>query len=89
MTTLESLQNEVNEIKTRNQRVEMDKAWETSWMRRIIVLVLTYLVVVVFFLCAKLPDPCLNAVVPATAFVVSTLTIGFFKKWWIQHNSNK
>lgn len=41
MSTIEELQQEVNEIKNRNQRVETDKAWETSWTRKIIILCLT------------------------------------------------
>ena len=39
---------EINEIKERNKRVETDKAWETSWVRRICICVLTYLVVVLY-----------------------------------------
>lgn len=81
--SLEELQKEIEEIKARNKRVEIDKAWETSWTRRLIVLLLTYIVVVIFFFVAELPDPFTNAVVPSVAFVVSTLTIPIFKQWWI------
>ncbi len=49
MNTVENLEKEIAEIKKRNQRVEADKAWETSWTRRILVLVLTYLVMVILF----------------------------------------
>lgn len=80
---LEQLEQEINEIKQRNLRVEADKAWETSWSRRLIVLVFTYLVIVIFFYFANLPGPFVNAVVPALAFVISTLSIPLFKKWWL------
>jgi len=83
MTTIEELQKEIEIIKERNRRVELDKAWETSWARKAIILVLTYLVIVVFFIFARLPQPWLNAVVPAMAFVLSTLTVPLFKKWWL------
>jgi len=83
MPTIEQLQLEIEEIKKRNQRVETDKAWETSWTRRLIVLVLTYIVIVIFFFFAQLPSPFLNAIVPSLAFVLSTLTIPLFKKWWL------
>lgn len=83
MPTIEKLQFEIEEIKKRNQRVEADKAWETSWMRKIIILVLTYIVIVIFFFFAQLPKPFLNAIVPAIAFVLSTLTVPIFKKWWL------
>ena len=39
---------EITEIKERNKRVEKDKAWETSWTRRICIMVLTYIVVIVY-----------------------------------------
>ena len=88
MPSLEQLQSEIEAIKQRNQRVETDKAWETSWTRKIIILVLTYLVIVIFFYFAELPQPFINAIVPAVAFVISTLTVPLFKKWWLdKHNS--
>lgn len=83
MANLEQLAREIEEIKARNQRVEADKAWETSWTRRLIVLIFTYLVIVVFFYFANLPNPFANAVVPAVAFVISTLSIPLFKTWWL------
>jgi len=83
MLTIEQLENEINEIKTRNKKVEGDKAWETSWTRRLLVLIFTYIVIVVFFYFANLPNPFANAVVPALAFVISTISIPLFKKWWL------
>lgn len=32
------LEKEINDIKARNKRVELDKAWETSWTRRICII---------------------------------------------------
>ena len=89
MTSIEELQREIEEIKKRNRRVESDKAWEASWVRKIIILVLTYGVIVVFFLFAQLADPFINAIVPALAFFLSTLTVPLFKKWWLTRLSKK
>ena len=83
MSSIEELELEIEEIKKRNQRVEANKAWETSWTRRVIVLVLTYIVISIFFIFAKLPEPFINAIVPALAFVLSTMTVPLFKKWWL------
>ena len=33
------LENEIIKIKERNKRVELDKAWETSWTRRICIMI--------------------------------------------------
>ena len=84
MPSIEELQLEIEEIKKRNQRVEADKAWKTSWTRKIVVSILTYIVIVVFFYFAGLPKPFINAIVPAVAFVLSTLTVPLFKKWWVK-----
>jgi len=84
MATIEELQLEIEEIKKRNQRVEADKAWETSWTRKIVIAILTYIVIVVFFYFAGLPKPFINAIIPAFAFILSTLTVPFFKNWWLK-----
>lgn len=82
--TIDELKKEVDEIKERNARVEADKRWETSWTRRLIILALTYIVIVIFFFAAQLPDPFANAVVPAVAFLLSTMTVPLFKNWWLK-----
>ena len=79
------LKGEVDKIKQRNKRVELDKAWEVSWTRRLILVILTYLVIVIFFYSAGLSNPWINSIVPALAFVISTLTLPFFKKLWIKN----
>jgi hypothetical protein len=84
MPTFESLQKEIDEIKARNRRVEADKGWETSWTRKILVLLLTYTVIVIFFLVSGLPDPFINAIVPSMAFLLSQLTIPVVKRWWLK-----
>ena len=57
MDSLKKLEGEINKIKERNRRVEAEKAWETSWARRISILVLTYIVIAIFFVFANIPKP--------------------------------
>lgn len=85
MDNIEQLKNEVEAIKARNKKVEVDKAWETSISRKILIAVLTYFVIVLFFFMAGLPKPFVNAIVPTLGFVLSTLTIPVFKKYWIRY----
>jgi hypothetical protein len=80
---LASLDQRVKRIEARNKRVESDKAWETSWTRRIAIAVLTYIVIAIVFWMTGLGKPFLNALVPTTAFILSTLTVSALKKWWI------
>lgn len=85
MATLEQLEEEINKIKERNKRVETEKAWETSWTRRFMIAILTYIVISIFFIFAGTPDPLGNAVVPSIAFILSTLSGPFVKKWWLKN----
>jgi len=80
---MKKLEQEVNKIKERNARVELDKAWETSWTRRILIAILTYIVIVIFFYFANLPKPWINSIIPSFAFILSTLSLPLFKKIWI------
>lgn len=85
MPSLKSLSQEIAIIKARNKKVEADKAWETSLFRKSLVAVLTYFLIVLFFYFADLPDPFLNAIVPAIGFLLSTLSIPLFKSLWIKY----
>ena len=42
------IEEEINNIKERNKRVELDKKWETSWTRKICIMILTYIVVIIY-----------------------------------------
>lgn len=84
MEELEQIKEDIKEIKERNKRVEKDKAWETSLFRKVLIAILTYVVVVIFFIFVKLSNPFINAIVPTLGFVLSTLSIPFFKKMWIK-----
>ncbi|HLC48086.1 MAG TPA: hypothetical protein VJI13_03340 [Candidatus Norongarragalinales archaeon] len=83
MGRLGRLEKEIREIKHRNLRVEADKAWETSITRRVLLAVFTYLAIGAYLQAIMLPDPWLNAIVPSVAFMLSTLTLPFFKKLWL------
>ncbi|OGG21374.1 hypothetical protein A3D03_05640 [Candidatus Gottesmanbacteria bacterium RIFCSPHIGHO2_02_FULL_40_13] len=82
MATIENLEKEIKLIKDRNKKVETDKAWEISWTRRLLLALFTYLAISIYMSAISLPDPWLNAIVPSIAFLLSTLTLPFFKKLW-------
>ena len=79
-----NLEQEIKKIKKRNTQVELDKSWETSWIRIFTIAILTYFTIVIFFYFAKLPKPFINSIVPALAFILSTLTLPIFKKYYIK-----
>jgi len=83
---LYSMSSEIETLKERNKRVEADKAWETSKTRRLIIALMTYFVVVFFLWSIAAPKPWLNALVPTVGFLLSTLTLPFFKKLWLKYH---
>lgn len=89
MDELQQLKSEIIEIKKRNARVEADKAWETSLFRKVLVAILTYIVIVLFFAVAGLPKPFINAIVPTLGFLLSTLSISFFKTVWLRRRQKR
>jgi len=70
-------------IKARNRRVEADKAWETSWTRRGALATATYFIVLYFLLLVGAPNPYLNALIPAGAFLVQQTTLPWLKRMWL------
>lgn len=83
MTTIQELDKRVLRIEERNRRVEMDKTWETSWVRRAILMVCTYLAIGFYLNVIRVSDPWLNAIVPTIGFFLSTLTLPIIKQYWI------
>jgi hypothetical protein len=78
-----SIEERLDQIEERNSRVENDKAWETSWTRRISIMVLTYLVVVSYLQFVVHINPWINALVPVMGFFLSTLTVSLLKSYWL------
>lgn len=89
MDKLQKLEKRVKEIETRNRKVESDKAWETSFARRVLLITFTYLSIGFYLNAIKVQDPWLNAIVPSIGFLLSTLTLPFFKNLWLKRKRNK
>ena len=80
---MNDLENRIEKIEERNKRVEKDKAWETSWTRRICIMVLTYIVVITYSYVIKEYDNIfLSSLVPVIGFTLSTLSLKIVRKVW-------
>lgn len=85
MANLKNLEEEINKIKERNKKVESDKAWETSWTRRIFIGTSTYLLISLFLIIIKTDKPFISAVIPALAYLISTLSLGLLRTRWLKN----
>ncbi|HMS50085.1 MAG TPA: hypothetical protein PKA02_01440 [Candidatus Saccharibacteria bacterium] len=79
---MSSLENRVAEIEKRNQRVELDKAWETSWTRRLSIACMTYVVVTGYLIAIDNDRPFINALVPVVGFLLSTSLLKTIRNIW-------
>lgn len=83
-----SLEERVLALESRNERVEADKAWETSWTRRVAIAVLTYACVAAYLGFVLHSSPWLNALVPVMGFLLSTLTVSLVRRHWLKKHRN-
>lgn len=85
MITVLELEQRIAKIEERNRSVELNKAWETSWTRKILLIVFTYLAIAAYLAFVVGINPWINAIVPAIGFLLSTLTLPFFKSLWAKY----
>lgn len=77
------IEEEVKKILERNKRVELDKKWETSWTRKICIMILTYIVVIIYSYITRNTDNIfLSSLVPVIGFTLSTLSLRLVRKYW-------
>lgn len=80
---LHRLESEIEQLKIRNQRVEADKAWETSMFRKITICVITYFAAAALLFLIGSTKFWLDALIPTGAYLLSVQTVPVLKRWWI------
>lgn len=77
------MEERIIQIEERNKRVEEDKAWETSFVRRLCIALLTYFVVIVYnYTTSKINNIYLSSLVPVIGFILSTMSLTEIRKIW-------
>ncbi len=84
MEKISQLEAEIAKINERNRRVEIDKAWEVSLIRRISIIILTYIVAGSWLWVIDESYVLLKAVVPVLGYLLSTLSIPQIKRVWVK-----
>ena len=80
---IEKIEKEIQKLKERNNRVEVDKAWETSGFRIFSITVITYIVAVVVMYIIGVQNYFLSALIPTIGYYLSTQSLPSIKKWWV------
>lgn len=81
---MQNLEEEIVQLKQRNQRVEADKAWETSRTRVGMIVIITYFIAVILMFSLGNAQPLLAALMPTVGFFLSTQSLPVVKRWWIK-----
>lgn len=89
MANVLELEKRIEKIENRNKKVEVDKSWETSLTRKILLIVFTYFSIGLYMSVIAVPSPWLNAVIPSIGFLLSTLSLPFFRGIWEKYTRNK
>lgn len=82
MSTTDELEQRIIRIEERNKRVELGKAWETSFTRKFFISLFTYMAIAIYMYAIGINNPWLNAIIPTVGFLLSTLTLSFVKGFW-------
>lgn len=83
-----NIEEKIKKIEERNKRVELDKAWETSWTRKICIMILTYIIVIIYsYLIRNNNNILLSSLVPVIGFTLSTLSLNLIRKIWEKHRN--
>lgn len=82
---MDQLEQALLAIKERNERVEMQKAWETSPTRRFFIALVTYLTAYIFmrFMLGS-SQPYFDAMVPTGGYLLSTFSLPVLRECWMK-----
>ena len=78
-----SIEERLEFVEKRNARVEYDKAWETSWVRRGLIAGITYICAIVLLSILGHEGAWKHAFVPVMGYLLSTLTLPEARRIWL------
>lgn len=84
-----TIEERIAKIEERNRSVERNKAWETSWMRKLLIAIFTYCIIALYMKFILGVNPWINAIVPTVGFLLSTLALSWFKSLWARYMYKK
>lgn len=84
-----NLEQRIEAIEQRNQRVELDKAWERSSVRLVSIAGVTYVCASAVLIGLQVERPWLNSLIPTLGFVLSVQSLPMLKRYWIKRQLNR
>jgi hypothetical protein len=78
------IEDRLEAIEARNDRVTAEKAWETSFIRRGLIAGITYVCAIILLNILGHEDAWKHAFVPVMGYLLSTFSLPPLKKLWIE-----
>ncbi len=78
------METRLSAIEERNNRVEQEKAWEVSLTRRLLIAGITFIAAALLLWTIGVRSPLISALVPAVAYLLSTLSLPWVKAKWMK-----
>jgi polyferredoxin len=79
---IKNLEEEIENIKSRNLNVQAGKAWEQSGTRLFSISIITYIIALLFLYLIDVPNFYFSALVPVIGYLLSVQSLPFLKDWW-------
>ena len=79
------IEQKLQEINKRNHKVDLDKKWETSNFRKVLILITTYFLASLTMFAIGDSKPFVSSLIPTLGYFLSTLSFGFIKSIWIKN----
>lgn len=83
---LRGFSNQIQEIKDRNSRVEINKRWETSKTRFLSLTLIMYITMVLLFYVINSMKPFQDALIPTIGYMLSTFSLNLIRSAWEKAN---
>jgi hypothetical protein len=77
-----SVEDRLAAIESRNAKVEADKAWETSLVRRGSIAFITYIVISLTLMVIGHDEAWVHSLIPVIGYLLSTLALRFVRNQW-------
>ena len=79
------IEQKLQEINKRNHKVDLDKKWETSNFRKLLVLITTYFLASLTMFAIVDSKPFVSSLIPKLGYFLSMFSFGFIKSIWIKN----
>merc|ERR1711924_135801 len=78
------LRQDVTKLRHRNRMKDIDKEWDSSILKTIIIMACTYMLLGLYMAAIEVPQPWLSAIVPTVGYMLSTLALPSVKPIWLR-----